>query len=192
MPLPLQSFEMIRQGVHMILEGLGEDTSKEGHFRDTPMRVARMMDRVLDANFTEMPEMTTFTDPGYYGMIMVHKVPFYSFCAHHMLPFMGHFALGYLPKDDKILGLSKLVRIFRYGCKRLTTQEDVTQRAVDGLYQALDGVCTGAACYVNAEHTCMSLRGVQAHGARTTTTAWKGEFQTNLELREHFLPEARK
>lgn len=189
--LPPENHKLIVEGVTLILKGLGENPN-EGHFTDTPERVAKMYGKILGGRYDDPPKMTTFDDDLYGGIVMCHHVPFYSFCAHHMLPFMGHFSLGYIPSSGKVLGLSKLVRIFRQGCKRLTTQETITQLGVDLLYQALEDGVAGAMCYVNAEHSCMALRGVQAHGARTTTIAYKGRFESDTSLREQFLAEARK
>lgn len=189
--LPKDKHELIVTGVRFILAGLGENPD-EGHFRETPERVAKMYGKILGGRYNDPPKLTTFAEAAYKGLVMTHHVPFYSFCAHHMLPFMGHFSLGYIPGNNTVLGLSKLVRIFRQGCMYLTTQEAVTQRAINGLYDALGDAVEGAMCYVNAEHSCMALRGVQAHGARTTTIAYRGVFETDTHLREQFLAEARK
>ena len=175
----------------MLIEAVGEDP-KQGHFRHTPGRVVRMLDHILDANFSniEHGKFTTFPNEGeYHGIVMCHHVPFYSFCAHHLLPFMGDFAIGYLPGKKELLGLSKLVRIFRYGCKRPTTQEDLTQGAVDAISEILPDA-RGVICHVNAEHTCMSLRGVQSHGGRVTTMAYEGDFNKEGPMRDQFLLEA--
>ena len=194
MPLPKQNHEMIKTAVRMLIEAVGENPDV-GHFQQTPHRVAAMFDKILDANFShiEHQRWTTFPndDPEYNGIIMCHHVPFYSFCAHHLLPFMGRFALGYIPGGGEILGLSKLIRIFRLGCKKPTTQEALTQEAVDAVGELLPEA-EGVIAHVEAEHTCMSLRGVQAHGARTTTVAYIGAFENDIELRNQFLNEAAK
>ena len=183
---------MIQEATRLLLLGIGCDPD-EGHFKQTPYRVARMYDDIMDANFTDISHerWTTFPNEGYRGVVMCHHVPFYSFCAHHLLPFMGHFALGYIPGGGEILGLSKLVRIFRLGSKKPTTQEDLTQEAVSTVRGVLPD-CEGVICHVDAEHTCMSLRGVQAHGARTTTVAYAGVFETDIPFRTQFLSEAIK
>ncbi len=190
MPLPIENRAKIQLAVTEILYALGCNPN-EGHFKQTPARVARMLNDIADANFTnfESGSYTTFPNEGYCGIVMCHHVPFYSFCAHHLLPFLGSFALGYLPGPREILGLSKLVRLFRFGSKKPTTQEELTQGPVDLIGELLPDA-RGVICYVDAEHTCMSLRGVQAHGARTTTVAYSGAFEKDVELRNQFLLQA--
>lgn len=188
MALPEKNFGMVEEGIRMILRGLGEDPSREG-IKDTPRRVAKMYSDILDGQFIEAGEFTSFGGEDYEGSVMVHHVPFYAFCEHHMAMFHGHFGLAYIPRD-RILGLSKLVRIFRVGCKKVTIQERITEEAV-----ALLEKCAkpqGSICYVKAEHTCMSLRGVKSPGSLTTTVAYRGLYEENLELRQQFIHEASK
>jgi GTP cyclohydrolase I len=187
MALPPHKFVATVKAIRDLLIALGEDPDRSG-LKDTPMRVAKMYSRVLDGNYAEVPEATAFEGEEYDGQIIVHHVPFYAFCEHHLALFRGHFGLAIVP-DKKIIGLSKFVRLFRHNCKRPTIQERLTQEAVEILMKS--SRAKGAACYVTAEHTCMSTRGVQAHGARTTTIAHAGIYSDNLELREQFLAEAR-
>lgn len=187
MSLPAENKQMIMDGVRLILQGLGEDPDRDG-LKDTPMRVAKLYDDVLDGQYAPLPKLTTFEEH-YKGMVMVHHVPFYGFCEHHMLPFNGHFGIGYIPgKSGKVLGLSKLVRLFRHPCKRVGTQERITEAAVRLLKEHVQP--EGGICYVTAEHTCMSLRGVKSPGAKTTTWAYTGVFETNTELRQQFIDQA--
>ena len=193
MPIPQPQVQVIETAVRSILEAVGESTAS-GHFQRTPYRVGKMLSDILDGNYKplDLDRLTTFANDGSYkGIVIVHRVPFYSFCAHHLMPFFGHFALGYLP-GDQVLGLSKLVRVFRYFCKKPTTQETITQAPLDVLDDILGGTpgYRGAMCMVTAEHTCMSMRGVQAHGAKTTTSAYSGAFQDDLALRQQFLATA--
>ncbi len=171
MALPARNQAGVRLAVYTLLKALGENP-KSPHLRDTPKRVAEMADKILDGRFLEKEEDYTSFAMNYQGMVAVHGVPFYSFCAHHIMPFYGTFSIAYIPKPGKVLGLSKLVRIFREGCKRLTTQEDVTQKAVERLMRATGA--RGAICHTEAEHMCMSLRGVQARGATTVLTVARG------------------
>lgn len=186
--IPGEQQKKIEGHVRGILEALGYEPSVDPHFRDTPKRVAKMFGEVLDGNYRQWPDfkkrMTVFEERQYKGMIVVTS-SFYSYCAHHMALFSGRFALGYIPHDGKVLGLSKLVRIFREGCRHLTTQEAITQGAVDSL-ELITG-CPDIACVAQAEHSCMSCRGVQAHNSHTTTQAWKGIFESNVALRQEFL-----
>ncbi len=188
MALSKENKKKIEDGVRLMLEGLGEDLTRNG-IANTPVRVAKLYEDILDGHFAELPELTSFDPEKFNGPVMVHHVPFYAFCEHHMLPFIGHFSMGYVP-DKQVLGLSKLVRIFRQGCKRLTIHERITQEAVDLMMKEVQP--KGAICYVTAEHTCMSLRGVKSPGSWTTTVAYKGIFEENPELRQLFVNEASK
>lgn len=179
--------DMIAIHVRGILTELGYEPD-DPHFKDTPKRVAKMFGEILDGNFRKPEDvkarMTVFEEQQYKGMIVVTS-SFYSFCAHHMAMFSGRFALGYIPHEGKVLGLSKLVRIFREGCRHLTTQEAVTQKAVNLLHEVTG--CPDIACVAVAEHSCMSCRGVQAHDTHTTTQAWRGAFEGDVNLRREFL-----
>ena len=187
MALPEGNRRMIEESIRIILMALGEDPEREG-LRDTPKRVADLYDDVLDGAFAEPPKVTAFVEETVNHMVVVHHVPFYGFCEHHLAMFFGHFSIGYVP-DKKLVGLSKLVRIFRHFTKRVTIQERLTEQSVDGLVQLVEP--KGAIVYVNAEHTCMSLRGVKSPGSRTTTIAARGIFQSDSELRQQFVGEAR-
>lgn len=189
--LNTQAHRTIVSAVSMIIEALGHDL-QDPTFKGTPARVAELYSDILDGNFIELGPQTKFPNTGplaYEGMVAVHKVPFYAFCAHHMLPFQGHFGMAYIP-DENVLGLSKLVRIFRHHCKRLTTQEELTKSALTSLCEAIQP--QGAAIYVVAEHMCMTLRGVKSPGSLTTTMDFSGMFKTTSELRQIFIEEARK
>lgn len=183
MSLPLQNRKMVIEGIRLVLQGLGENPDREG-LKETPNRVMKMYDDVLDGRFITAETFTSFKEDKFDGAVMIHKIPFYAFCEHHIALFHGIFSIGYVPKE-KILGLSKLVRIFRVGCKRLTIQERITQEAVTLLMKIAEPV--GAICYVEAEHTCMSLRGVKSPGAKTCTEAHAGVYHDNAELRQQFL-----
>lgn len=185
--IPVDRFLAIQESVQTLLLALGYKT-EDPHFADTPKRVAKMMAETLNGNFIKKEEflkrMTVFEEQKYKGIVAVRGVRFYSYCAHHMALFSGTFSLGYLPTDNKVLGLSKLVRIFRYGCKHLTTQEAITQGAADLLTEITKAP---AICRVVSEHTCMSCRGVQAHGAETVTIAHTGLFASDRTAREEAL-----
>lgn len=186
MALPAANQKMIREGVKLILTGLGEDITRSG-LADTPARVAKLYGDVMDGNYVDMPRMTSFEGETYNGAVMVHHVPFYALCEHHLLMFQGHFGMAYVP-GKRILGLSKLVRIFRHFCKRPTVQERITEQAVDALMSIAEPL--GAIVYVTAEHTCMTLRGVKSPGSMTTTVAHRGSFANDQEMRQQFIAEA--
>jgi GTP cyclohydrolase I len=184
--IPKDKMQLLEMHVRGILECLGEDPNRDG-LKDTPRRVARLYDDVLDGRFCAPPVMTSFKDENYGGVVNVHHFPFYSFCEHHLVPFQGHAAVAYIP-NELTVGLSKLVRAFRYHCKRVTIQERLTRDALDTIVAATQP--KGAIVWAQAEHLCMSLRGVKAPGAKTTTTAYYGVFETDIQLREQFLREA--
>ncbi len=187
MSLPQSNYDKIKAAIRMLLEGLGENPDREGLI-DTPDRVARMYSDVLDGRFSEPDEPTAFEEESYGHIVAVHHVPFYAFCEHHMAVFMGHFGMAYVP-DKKVVGLSKMVRLFRHGAKRVTIQERLTTEAADLMMDLVKP--KGVIVYANAEHTCMSLRGVKSPGSRTTTIAYRGLFEKDIELRQQFLQEAR-
>jgi GTP cyclohydrolase I len=184
MALPEANKRIVRQAIVDLLTGLGEDPHCE-QFAKTPDRVVKLYDQILDGQFAELGPMTSFAEVEYDGVVMVHHVPFYAFCAHHLLLFQGTFAMAYVPSKAK-LGLSKLVRIFRHQCKRPTTQEEITEKAINLLMEVAEP--SAAMCHVRADHTCMTLRGVKSPGALTTTQAFRG---SGVDW-THFLNEASK
>lgn len=187
MAIPEDDKRQIRVAITGLLEALGCDLDSE-EFKNTPARVARLYSDILDGNYHKLDEakMTSFREVEYDGMVMVTRAPFYGFCAHHFLPFIGTFSMAYVP-DKKVLGLSKLIRIFRYFTKVPSTQENITKKAVDALMKISEA--RGAMCYVTAEHMCMSLRGVKSPGSMTTTMSSLGVFEDQSELRQQFLDE---
>lgn len=186
MSLPKDNEKLLRESIRNLLIALGEDPDREG-LKDTPDRVVRLYSDVLDGRFTELPSVATFSAEAYKGIVSVHHFPFYSFCEHHLVPFVGTAAIAYIP-DERILGLSKLIRVFRYWSKRITIQERLTKQALDSLVAIARP--KGAIVWVCAEHMCMTLRGVKAPGSQTTTVAYNGEFESNVSLREQFMAEA--
>lgn len=185
MVLPAINEDKVRQAIQQLLLALGEDLNREG-LRDTPDRVARLYSDILDGNFAAPPKIAAFKSEAYTGTVSVHHFPFYSFCEHHLVPFQGVAAVGYIP-DELTLGLSKLVRLFRFHCKRVTIQERLTWAALEDIVKYAKP--KGAIVHVQAEHMCMTLRGVKSPGSITTTMAYAGEFETNVTLREQFLNE---
>jgi len=183
--LPILNQKIIEDSIRRILTALGEDPEREG-LRDTPARVARLYSDVLDGRTSDMPRITSFEEETYHGIVTVHHVPFYAFCEHHMLPFIGQVAIGYIP-NKKMVGLSKLVRIFRYYTKRVNIQERLAEQTINAVMKYTEAL--GAIVHINAEHTCMSLRGVKSPGARTTTVTTRGTLVDNVELQAHFLAE---
>jgi GTP cyclohydrolase IA len=166
--------------VRRLLAALGQDVDSP-HLHDTPRRVAAAYAELLTPEpFT----MTTFpNDAEYDELVLVRDVPFRSLCEHHLLPFHGVAHIGYLPAD-RIVGLSKLARVVEHYARGLQVQERLTQQIADCLQQHLQP--NGVAVVLEAEHSCMSVRGVRAAGARTVTSALRGLHRERAATRQEF------
>lgn len=171
----------IEAAVAMILEAIGEDTEREG-LRETPARVARFYAEAFSglAENPDEPLMTQFTE-GHEEMIIVKDIPFYSMCEHHLLPFVGHTHIAYIPRKGKICGLSKLVRTIESFSRRPQLQERLTTQIADTIERALDA--RGVLVVIEAEHMCMTIRGVKKPGAKTLTSAVRGILESNASTR---------
>ncbi|MBR1470943.1 MAG: GTP cyclohydrolase I FolE [Lachnospiraceae bacterium] len=175
--------EKVQQAVRLLLEGIGEDPDREG-LADTPGRVARMYSEVL-AGMTEEPGQhlrRTFTSTSA-DMVLERDITFFSTCEHHLMPFFGKAHIAYLP-DGKVTGLSKLARTVEVYARRLQMQERLTGQIADAVMEELG--CKGAMVMVEAEHTCMTMRGVKKPGSSTVTVAMRGCFETDVRLQEQF------
>lgn len=172
--------EIIRQ----LLAELGEDPSREG-LRDTPKRVEKAM-RFLTSGYTadvdSVLNNALFT-VDYNEMVIVKDIDFYSLCEHHLLPFQGVAHVGYLP-GDRILGLSKLARVVELFARDFQVQERLTKQVADWLQDHLTP--KGVGVVIEAEHQCMSLRGVRAVGSRTVTSSLHGVLRDNPSSRQEF------
>ncbi len=171
----------IAEGVRLILEGIGEDPEREG-LRRTPARVAEMYAE-LTAGMREDPTEHVAPLPGdkHDEMVIVRDIHVASLCEHHLAPFVGRCHIAYIPKGGRILGLSKLARLAETFARRLQVQERLTSEIADTLYDGLKPV--GVMVVIEAEHTCMSLRGVKKTGALTITSALRGGFRTDPRTR---------
>lgn len=167
--------------VEELLASLGVDLTLED-VQDTPRRVAAMYRELLS------PEPFTFTtfanSEGYDELVLVRDIPFVSLCAHHLLPFCGHAHVAYIP-GERIVGLSKLARVVKHLAKALQVQERLTKQVADLIQDELEP--KGVGVVIEAEHQCMTIRGVQASGTRTVTSTMCGLLRTNLATREEFL-----
>jgi GTP cyclohydrolase I len=170
-----------QRAAHDLLDALGVDLTDET-VRDTPRRMARMYAELLTpAPFTP----TTFpNDGGYDELVVATQIPFHSMCEHHLLPFMGVAHVGYLP-GERIIGLSKLARVVDLFARSLQVQERLTTQVAGWLDDHLQP--KGVGVVIEAEHLCMSLRGVQKHGARTVTSALHGLVRDDPRTRQEFL-----
>src|SRR4051812_34755266 len=169
-----------------LLTALGADLKLES-LRETPGRVARLYAELLEpADF----EATTFpNDAGYDELVVARAIPFHSLCEHHLLPFVGVAHVGYLP-NDRIIGLSKLARVVEYFARSLQVQERLTAQIANWLQDELGP--KGVGVVLEAEHMCMSLRGVQKPGVMTVTSALHGLVRDDARTRQEFLALARK
>lgn len=172
-----------REAVRMLLEAIGEDPSREGLI-ETPDRVARMYAELcggMGRTAAEHLEKTFSVSEN--DLVIERDITFYSLCEHHMLPFYGKAAIGYIP-NGRVAGLSKLARTVEVFARRLQLQEQLTAQVADALMAELD--CKGAIVYMEAEHMCMTMRGVQKPGTKTATLARRGAFVENPELEARF------
>jgi GTP cyclohydrolase IA len=166
----------IEQGVRLILEGIGEDPEREGLVR-TPERVANMYEEIFAGMDQDPAEHFSVTfNEGHQEMVLVRDIPLYSVCEHHLVPFMGRAHVAYIPgKEGRICGLSKLARVVDVFAKRPQVQERMTSQIADTIVEYLRP--SGVMVVIEAEHLCMSMRGVQKPGAVTTTSAVRGIFE---------------
>lgn len=175
---------MIAHHVRGILTALGLDL-KDPNLAETDLRVAKMYIEMFGglAEGAE-PKVTTFpNEEGYSHMVMEKEIPFYSMCAHHLVPFYGHAHIAYIPRE-RILGLSKFARILEFYAKRPQLQERLTEQVVTYLEEKLQPL--GAMVVIEARHLCVEMRGVKKPGALTVTSALRGIFHQK-QVREEFL-----
>jgi GTP cyclohydrolase I len=173
--------ELIARGVRLILEGIGEDPSRPG-LQDTPQRVAEMYSE-LTAGMHEDPQQHVIPLPGdkHDEMVIVKDISIASICEHHLAPFVGRCHIAYIPKEGRIVGLSKLARLAEVFARRLQVQERLTSEIAQTLYDGLKPL--GVMVVIEAEHTCMTLRGVKKPGAITITSAVLGGFRKDPRTR---------
>lgn len=172
----------IEEAIRMVLEGIGEDADREG-LRLTPRRVASMYEEIF-AGLEETPKdvlQAQFAEE-HEEMIIVRDIPLYSVCEHHLMPFIGKAHVAYLPGETgQITGISKLARVVDVLSKRLQVQERLTSQVADTIMEGLDAL--GVLVVIEAEHLCMSMRGVKKPGAVTVTSAVRGVFYTSAASR---------
>lgn len=175
----------IEDAARQILIGIGEDPEREGLLK-TPQRVAKAYAEIMDG-YSKNPEKLingAFFGVDYDQMVVVNDIEFYSMCEHHMLPFFGHAHVAYLP-NGKVIGLSKIPRIVDMFAHRLQVQERMTQQIAELINDQIHP--QGVAVVVEAQHMCMTMRGVKKQEATMTTSAMLGVFRTRLETRLEFL-----
>lgn len=174
--------EKIREGVKLLFSGLGLD-AQDPRIVDSPDRVARMFDEIFAGLLVDPLQVldTTFSE-GHEDIVLVRDIPFSSICEHHLIPFIGKAHIGYLPsREGKIAGLSKLARVVDVIAKRPQLQERITTEVADVIEQALDP--RGVIVQIEAEHLCMTMRGVRKPGAVTVTSAVRGLMRSDPKTR---------
>ena len=173
----------IEQAVKLLLEGIGEDVTREG-LVDTPNRVARMYGEICRGMDEDPLQHLSKTFAVQSNEIVLEKdITFYSTCEHHLMPFYGKVHIAYLP-DGRVAGLSKLARTVEVYARRLQIQEQMTIQIAEAVMEHLKP--RGVMVMVEAEHMCMTMRGVAKPGSRTVTTAARGGFQEDEQLRRYF------
>jgi GTP cyclohydrolase I len=182
---PRPSREEAEAAVRTLIAWAGDNPNREG-LRDTPSRVTKAYGEFFGGYEQSASEVldTTFKEVGGYDdIVLVKDIPFASHCEHHMVPFFGKAHIAYLPSDG-VVGLSKLARLVDVYARRLQVQENMTQQVIDAINEELEP--HGAAVMLEAEHMCMSMRGVRAHGAQTTTLRFTGKFAEERDLQDRF------
>ncbi|WP_407689967.1 GTP cyclohydrolase I FolE [Risungbinella massiliensis] len=173
--------EKIQNAVRMILEAVGEDPDREG-LLDTPKRVARMYEEIFSGLDKDPKEefSVVFSEP-HEELVLVKDIPFFSTCEHHLVPFFGKAHVGYIPKGGRVTGLSKLARAVESVTRRPQLQERITSTIADALMEKLEP--HGVIVVIEAEHMCMTMRGVKKPGSMTVTSAVRGVFQEDAVAR---------
>ncbi len=182
---PKMDKKRIEAAVRELLAAIGEDPDREG-LRETPRRVADMYGEVF-SGLEEDPRrhLKIFNENQHDEMVTVRDIPLYSMCEHHLLPFTGVAHIAYIPRDGRVIGLSKLARIVNSFARRPQLQERLTAQLADFLEQELNP--QGVAVIIEAEHLCMTMRGVRAAGSRTQTSALRGRMKADARTRTETL-----
>jgi GTP cyclohydrolase IA len=182
---PRPSQEEVEAAVRTLIAWAGDNPDREGLI-DTPARIARSYGELYagyDQDPAEILKRTFKEVGGYDDIVLVRDIPFHSHCEHHMVPFFGKVHIAYLPHDG-VVGLSKLSRLVEVFARRLQTQENLTTQIIDAINEHLNP--RGAAVMIEAEHMCMTMRGVHAHGAATITHRFTGVFAEDRAEQDRF------
>lgn len=175
----------IEAAVRELLSAIGEDPDREG-LVETPRRVADMYAEIFSGLETDPTKfLKVFDENDNDEMVIVRDIPLYSMCEHHLLPFTGKAHIAYIPANGKVIGLSKLARIVDCFARRPQLQERLTAQIADFLYEKLEA--KGVAVIIEAEHLCMTMRGIRAAGAKTKTSALRGVLRSDARTRAEAL-----
>ena len=177
--------ERIQNAVREILYAIGEDPEREGLI-ETPRRVADMYEEIFSGLTSDPTQhIKMFTEQGHNEMVIVRDIPLYSVCEHHLLPFVGVCHIAYIADNGQVIGLSKLARIVNSFARRPQLQERLTAQLADFLEEHLRP--QGVAVVIEAEHLCMTMRGIKKPGSKTITTVAKGLYKEDREERKEIL-----
>lgn len=185
----MSEFTDFQTAVYKMLDAIpGEDATRSG-LSDTPERVAKMFLSELTLGYSQNANdiigRAVFEDNSD-EMVVVKNIPFYSLCEHHMVPFFGEATIGYIPLGGRVLGLSKFARIVDVYARRLQIQEKLTGQVADSLFGGRLAP-EGVGVHIEAEHLCMAMRGARKPGSTTTTSALRGSFRNDSEVRSEWL-----
>lgn len=174
--------EKIKSAVRDILEAIGEDPDREGLI-DTPKRIANMYEEIFSGMGQDEGKHLEifFEEDDHEELVLVKDIPFYSTCEHHLVPFFGKAHVGYIPRNGKLTGLSKLARVVDTVARRPQLQERLTSAIAEAMVDKLDPA--GVIVVVEAEHMCMTMRGIKKPGSKTLTSAVRGIFKTDARSR---------
>lgn len=177
--------ERVKAAIREILSAIGDDPDREG-LKETPDRVARMYEEIYAGLHRDPREdVKIFQEESHEEMVLVKDIPLYSVCEHHLLPFVGVAHVVYIPKKGKILGLSKVARIVDTIAKKPQLQERLTSQVADVVMEAISPL--GVAVVVEAEHLCMTMRGIKKPGSKTVTSALRGSIKTDARTRSEVM-----
>ena len=179
--------ENIENAVREILINIGEDINREGLI-ETPKRVAKMYEEILSTksiNDFDNYKLFEVDLDNSQEMILIKDIPFFSMCEHHMLPFFGKVHVAYIPRENKVIGLSKIPRLVEFVSRKLSVQEEITVNVAKKLIEILNPL--GVAVVIEPRHMCIEMRGVNKIGSVTRTSFYSGEFKENSDKKKEFL-----
>lgn len=178
--------DKIEIAITSILESIGEDPHREG-LRGTPRRIAEMYVELFSGmGIDAKSELAVSFDEGHNEMVILRDIPFYSMCEHHLLPFYGVAHVGYIPHaGGHVVGISKLARVVEVFARRPQIQERMTKQIADAIFEAIDP--EGVGVVIQAEHLCMTMRGVKKPGTSVVTSAVRGTFRSKVVTRSEFM-----
>jgi GTP cyclohydrolase I len=175
----------IEKAVRMIIGAIGDDINREG-LKETPGRVAEMYEDIFSGIGRDVRDVVkVFEAEDHDEMVILKDIPFYSICEHHLLPFLGKAHIAYIPRKNKLLGLSKIARVVELYAKRPQLQERLTSQIADTMMEIINPL--GVLVVIEAEHLCMTMRGVKKPGSKMVTSAIRGIFRKNESTRKEAL-----